>query len=92
LQNSPNVSETISPTAWNTLLNEGIRIRRYIDEQVYRTKLKDYTDPFRNITYRNEDERDAVLGKLTDNPFVWATQQESALFLSRLETVRAVGK
>ncbi|MDR2468497.1 MAG: DUF4954 family protein [Spirochaetaceae bacterium] len=49
---------------------ESERIRRYIKEQVYLTKRKDYTDPFRNITYRSAAERDAVLGSLDDNPFI----------------------
>ena len=57
---------------WERAVREAARIREYIDREIYRTKEKDYTDPFRNITYRGEAERDAVLGRLDDNPFIRA--------------------
>lgn len=82
----------ITQAQWNVFLDEALRIRRYIEDQVYHTKLKDYVDPFRNTTYRNGNERDAVLGKLEDNAFIQAAKAESALFFTRVEKVRAVSK
>jgi hypothetical protein len=87
---SEDTSVEITPAQWNSLLDEAARVRHYIEEQVYRTKRKDYQDPFRNITYRNEDERDAVLGKLEVNPFVRTAKEETTVFLARLETARLV--
>jgi hypothetical protein len=71
---------TISAERWKALVSGTLETRRYIEEQVYRTKLKDYTDPFRQITYRNSAERDAVLGKLEDNPFLAIVHEESKAF------------
>ena len=85
---SDSSSVAISPAQWNIFLDEAVRIRHYIEEQVPRTKTKDYADPFRNITYRNEDERDAVLGKIGDNPFVKTAKEETAVFLARVERSR----
>ncbi|MDR1147826.1 MAG: DUF4954 family protein [Spirochaetaceae bacterium] len=73
---------------WGGLLDEAARIRRYIDDQVYITKNKDYIDPFRAITYKREAERDAVLGKMDDNPLLSHIRSESALFFERLDAAR----
>jgi hypothetical protein len=70
---------------WNRLIDEAVTLRRYIDEQVYRTKLKDFTDPFRSITYRNRAEQEAVLGKIEDNPFIKSTREETRRFIDLAE-------
>ena len=74
--------ELIPPQRWNALLEEAKRIRAYIERQVFITKKKDYDNPYRMATYRNEAERDAVLGKLEDNPFIAAAREETARFLA----------
>lgn len=71
------------------LLDEAVRIRRYIEEQVYRTKAKDYADQFRNITYRNKDERDAVLGRLDDNAFIRTARDDTKSFIAMIEQYRS---
>ncbi|MDR1955923.1 MAG: DUF4954 family protein [Treponema sp.] len=78
----------ITREEWNSLLDTGVRIRRFIEDQVYKTKLKDYTDPFRNITYRNAAERDAVLGTIDANPFVQTVKAESKTFFTDAEASR----
>ncbi|GMO22843.1 MAG: DUF4954 family protein [Termitinemataceae bacterium] len=67
-------------------IKEAIRIQKYIETQVYNTKLKDYTDSFRNITYRNKAERDAALGRLEDNSFIKISREKSAAFIKMCET------
>lgn len=79
----------IDGAAWNGLCDEGARIRKYVEEQVYTTKLKDYTNAFRGITYRNGAERDAVLGKVEDNSFIKTARKETADFISMLDSVRS---
>jgi hypothetical protein len=78
-------SPLVTPERWTAMLDETLRIRRFIEEQVYKTNRKDYSDPFRNITYRNAAERDAVLGKLEDNSFVESARAET----KRIETLIA---
>jgi hypothetical protein len=72
----------INAGRWQFYLERAARLRSYIEEQVYKTKLKDYTDPFRMVTYRNETERDAVLGKLENNSFVLSAREDSKAFLA----------
>lgn len=51
------------------------------------SRQKDYTDFFRSITYRNEDEMLAVVGKLEDNSFLKELKKTTADFDSRLEVL-----
>ncbi|MDR3283682.1 MAG: DUF4954 family protein [Treponema sp.] len=74
----------VTAAQWKAYLDEGARLRRYIEEQVYKTKNKDYADPFRNITYRNAQERDAVLGRMEENAFVKTVKEESGKFFETL--------
>jgi hypothetical protein len=78
----------ISREAWNHLIGEAVALRRYIDEQVYLTKLKDFTDPFRSITYRNREEQDAVLGKIEDNPFIKSVREETLRFIALANKIK----
>lgn len=78
----------ISVSSWNTLLDEALTIRTYIEEQVFVTKNKDYTNSFRGITYRNDAERDAVLGRVEDNSFIKIAREETLVFSKIVEEAR----
>ncbi len=81
-------ADEISGTQWNSLLDSTAEIRRFVEEQVYATKMKDYASPFREITYRNRAERDAVLGKVKDTPLFRIAKEETAEVLSLFDSVR----
>lgn len=81
-------SKKISTEQWNIFLDEAVQTRTYIEEQVYVTKRKDYTNFFREITYRNTAERDAVLGKVEDNAFIKIAKKETIAFNELIEKVR----
>lgn len=81
--------QNISASLWNALLDEALNVRAYINEQVFITKNKDYTNSFRGITYRNDAERDAVLGKVEDNSFIKIAREETLSFSKMIEEVRA---
>ncbi|GHV27489.1 DUF4954 domain-containing protein [Spirochaetia bacterium] len=61
-------------------LDHALETRRRITEQVYRSRTKDFNDPFRNITYRNKEEMDQVVGKAEDNFFVSLVRKKLAQF------------
>jgi len=80
---------TIAPETWNAFLDEAIATRAYVEEQVYVTKKKDYANHFRGITYRNDAERDAVLGKVENNSFIKIAREETLAFNEMIGKVRA---
>ncbi|MFA7130128.1 MAG: DUF4954 domain-containing protein, partial [Sphaerochaeta sp.] len=72
---------------WNTLVEGVVRIRSYIEDQVFKTKEKDFNNSFRDTTYRNHAERDAVLGCLDDNPFILESKQISEKIIEEVCSV-----
>jgi len=70
-------------------LAEAAETRRFIADQVRSSRGKDYTDSFRKVTFRNEAEMDAVVGKLDENPFIKANAEERDRFVARTEALAA---
>lgn len=79
-----NGGSDLEKNTWDSFKTKVGEIRNYIEEQVYKTKKKDYTNKFRGITYRNPEERDAVLGKVEDNSFIKGTREESLKIREKL--------
>jgi hypothetical protein len=57
-----------------------IKTRRWISEQVYVSRAKDFNDPFRGITYRNNEEMKQVAGSAADNSFVKMIRENETVF------------
>ncbi len=53
----------------------------------YYSRKKDYDDPFRQMTYGDEEEMTAVLGSLNDNSFLRDLKAQTALFNERLDSL-----
>lgn len=79
---------TFTAEQWNALLDEALEIREYVQEQVVVTKYKDYKNPYRELTYRNTAERDAVLGRVDENSFITIAEKETIEFVKMIERVR----
>lgn len=58
LSNTP----TLSDEQWKGFLDRHAQIQQYIKDQIKITRTKDDNNPFRNMTYWDDDERKAVLG------------------------------
>ncbi len=72
----------LSSSDWNRAMQHLADVRAYIEVQVYHTRKKDYENPFRMVTYDSLSERDAVLGKADDNPFIQQSKKETERLLS----------
>ncbi len=70
-------------------LAEAVETKQWITESIYRSRVKDYTNPYRNMTYETEQERDKVLGKLEDNSFIKQQQTELSHFIDRIHRTKA---
>jgi hypothetical protein len=66
-------------------LGAALEIRRWIAEQVYLSRCKDFYDPFRGVTYRNKKEMEQVAGDPEDNFFVTRTRDNLIVFEKNLE-------
>jgi hypothetical protein len=68
-------------------LRRTLETRRRIAGEVYRSRAKDFHDPFRGITYRNQEEMDQVAGRAEDNFFITLVRKNLAQFETSLENL-----
>jgi len=74
---------------WDTFLDQAVTIQELVRDRVYSSRAKDYANPFRRATYRNEQEMTAALGTVDANSFVQQVRAETEEFARRVEAVRA---
>src|SRR5690606_25140422 len=55
---------------FSSLLKEGIKIQSQLVENIYLSRAKDYTNPFRAAVYENMEEMEIVTGALEENSFI----------------------
>ncbi len=79
--------EYVTEEVFTDVVKKSREIREYIERQIYESKHKDDKNDFRLITFKNEKERDIVLGKTEDNPFVIQSKEVSAAFYSKRNLV-----
>ena len=68
-------------------LERFIDTTRFIEEQVYLTRRKDYTNPFRKATFRGEDEMKAVVGTPESASFVKQVRVEMERWRARTDAL-----
>ena len=81
-------AKDLAPRDWQAALDQAVQDQRYIRDQVYASRKKDYDDPFRRVTFGNVEEMRAVLGTAEDNSFVQQVRQETEEFEKLVEEVR----
>ena len=52
------------------LIEESIATQQWIYDEIYKSRKKDYDNPFRSMVYENEEEMNVVIGPLEDNSFI----------------------
>jgi hypothetical protein len=73
-------TENLTKTDWKSALNKGVQIQKYICDQVYRSRKKDFDNPYRQTTFRNMAEMKAACGTVDENSFIVQVKQETANF------------
>jgi hypothetical protein len=73
---------TSKTLALKELLQGSVNTRQWMVDNIYSSREKDYSNPFRMMVYSNEQEMEKVVGSLDDNPFI-LQQQEALKFYKR---------
>ncbi len=60
----------IKPVEFKELLSQTMQTAEWITKGIYRSREKDYLNPFRKMVYENQAEMDQVIGKLEENSFI----------------------
>jgi hypothetical protein len=56
-------------------------------DNIFNSREKDYTNPFRMMVYENETEMDKVVGSLNDNPFILQEQQALSSYKRKVNKI-----
>jgi len=78
----------ITADIWNKIKDLAKKTRLYIEDQVFQTRVKDYNNSFRSITYRNNEERDIVLGAVEENSFINESKEITFQLMEKLDKVK----
>ena len=78
-------TDVLTKEMWHENLDKAIRIQHFICDQVYESRKKDYENEFRTATFRNEDEKIAVIGKIEDVKFVKQIREETEKFVALIQ-------
>ena len=62
------------------LLEKSIETKTWMAKGIYESRAKDYNNPFRKMIYENQEEMNAVIGKIEDNQFIQNQLKELEIF------------
>lgn len=82
-------ADGFTPSFLKQCLEQSVYTMGTLTEGIYRSREKDYTNPFRKMAYSSPEEMDVVIGKLEDNGFI---QQTIAALKTYKKTVKDLGK
>ncbi len=69
--------EKLTNEAWYAALDKTVKIQKFISEQVYSSRKKDFENPFKQTTFRNKEEMKAAFGTVEENSFIIQVRQET---------------
>ena len=73
-------ADVMTEEMWKENLDKAIEIQHYICDQVYLSRKKDYDNEIRSATFRNDEEKIAVVGRIDDVSFVKQIREETEAF------------
>jgi hypothetical protein len=74
---------------FNKILAQSLATKEWMTKEIYSSRAKDYTNPFRQMVYESTEEMNAVIGRLQDNSFI--KQEKEALKKYRRQIEEIVG-
>jgi hypothetical protein len=81
-------ADVLTKEMWYENLQKAIRIQHFICDQVFESRKKDYDNPIRSTTFRNEEEKIAVIGRIDDVSFVKQIRKETKEFIDSINKIR----
>lgn len=84
-------AKSLTKQVWTDALDKALTIQRFVSEQVYLSRKKDFDNPFRQTTFRNKDEMKAALGTVDENSFIVQVRKETEEFETLVEEIKKRG-
>jgi len=71
------------------LIGQSVATKQWVCREIYKTRAKDYQNPFRRMVYGSEEEMEVVLGRLAENAFIRQQEEEYAQYAASVRGQRA---
>ncbi|MFB6454498.1 DUF4954 family protein [Chitinophaga sp. Hz27] len=68
-------------------LTDSVQTKEWIAESIFKSREKDYKNPFRKMTYGNEQEMNKVVGSLENNSFINTTMNELEEYKTKVRQI-----
>jgi hypothetical protein len=81
-------AKDISKEQWISALDKSIKLQKYVSDQVYISRKKDFDNKFRQATFRNIDEMTASIGTIEDNSFVKQVRKETKDYIKLVSEIK----
>jgi hypothetical protein len=78
-------TDHIDSEQWRAACVEVRRVQEQVADRVYTSRKKDFDNPFRRRTYRNDEEMLAVVGSAENNDFVLLVRKQAEELYQRVE-------
>ena len=75
----------LSPDLLRQNLQQSVNTMERLTDGIYRSREKDYQNPYRKMSYESAAEMDAVIGKLEDNGFIQQTIAELKAYKKKVK-------
>lgn len=82
------VTEKLTQAMFTVALEKSVKIQKFISEQVYTSRKKDFDNPFKHTTFRNDEEMEAAFGSLDENSFIIQVRQDTDEFEKLAEDLK----
>ncbi|MBN2411749.1 DUF4954 family protein [candidate division KSB1 bacterium] len=80
--------KTLTQAQWLSALEDAVSIQKYICDNVYISRKKDFDNVFRKITFRNDAEMTAVIGDIETNSYIIQVHEETEQFINRINKIK----
>jgi len=81
-------TEEISASDWMKAIEKTVGIQKFVSDQVYTSRKKDFDNPFKMSTFRNKDEMTAAFGTVDENSFIIQVRQDTEEFIKLAEKIK----
>ncbi|MBN1543229.1 DUF4954 family protein [candidate division KSB1 bacterium] len=77
--------ETWQTPDWHWFFDRGLKIHKRVLHCAVHSRQKDYSNPFRRMVYADRKEMEAVLGRMSENPFLATLRNDFGNLQKRVE-------
>ena len=75
------------PKNLKQLLAASIKTKEWMTKNIYDSRAKDYSNPFRKMVYENDTEMEKVTGKLSENSFILQELENLKLYKQMIQGI-----